>query len=265
MATNIPSSFVDCLPANGDATVNGAKTFSAAPAVVIDDATNTGITTALTLSHTTTGTAAAGIGARMLIRAESGAGNLASAASFGAEHTDATDGAEVSRAGIFPCAAGAIGAGLRVQAVASAVNGFEATVAATAGTPTLAPYGSDTNITAALKAKGTGALQVQTPGGTTIFSVLSTGGLTVYADTQTGASPTVSRPAGKVRVQSGGATVTVTNTLVTTSSLILVTPQSAPTNAVYVKSVVPGSGSFVITLSGDPGASHLDLAFLVLN
>lgn len=262
---NTPSSFLDCVPAYGEATVAGAKTFSSAPIVLIDDATNTGFTTALTLSHTTTGTAAAGIGARMLIRAESAAGNLATAASFGAEHTDATDGAELSRAGIFPCAAGAIGAGLRVQAVASAVNGIEATVAATAGAPTLAPYGSDTNIGLALKAKGTGATQVQTPGGTVIFGVTSTGGLTVYADTQTGASPTVSRPAGKVRVQSGQTTVTVTNTLVTTSSLIHVTPQSAPTNAVYVKSVVAGSGSFVVTLSGDPGVSHLDLAFLVLN
>lgn len=87
----------------------------------------------------------------------------------------------------------------------------------------------------------------------------------VYADTQTGASPTVSRPAGVVRVQSGNTAVTVTNTLVASTSLVFVSIRNTTTNAVSVAHVVPGSGSFVVTLSGDPGASHADIAFLVVN
>lgn len=87
----------------------------------------------------------------------------------------------------------------------------------------------------------------------------------VYADTQTGAGPTVSRPAGVVRVASGATDVTVTNTLVTATSLIFCEIRNTTTNSTSVQSVVPGSGSFVITLTADPGASHADIAFLVID
>lgn len=87
----------------------------------------------------------------------------------------------------------------------------------------------------------------------------------VYADSQTGGSPTVSRPAGIVRVASGATTVTVTNTMVASTSYIFAQIRNTTTNAVYIAHVVPGSGSFVITLSGDPGASHADISFLVVN
>ena len=86
-----------------------------------------------------------------------------------------------------------------------------------------------------------------------------------YADTQTGGSPTVSRPAGVVRVPSGATTVTVTNTLVAATSLIFAEIRNATSNTVSVANVVPGSGSFVINLSADPGASHADVAFFVVN
>ena len=86
----------------------------------------------------------------------------------------------------------------------------------------------------------------------------------VYSDTQTGATPTVSRPAGVVRVPNGATTVTVTNTLVSATSLIFAQIRNATSNAVSVLRVVPGSGSFVITLSGDPGASHAQIAFQVI-
>ena len=64
--------------------------------VVTPDALNTAVTRGLTLSHTTTNTAAAGVGAGLLMRAESGAGTLRSAGAVDAIHTTATDGAEVS-------------------------------------------------------------------------------------------------------------------------------------------------------------------------
>ena len=87
----------------------------------------------------------------------------------------------------------------------------------------------------------------------------------VYSDTQTGATPTVSRPAGVVRVPHGATTVTVTNTLVSATSLIFAQIRNATTNAVSVADVVPGAGSFIINLSGNPGASNADVAFLVVN
>jgi hypothetical protein len=257
--SNFPSSFMTALSTSGAQSARGAQT------VTVRDATADSATTILTLSHSTPAAPSDGMGVRLVFSASSGAGDGVVAGAITVAHSTVTSGAEVGLMRLAPGTAGDLGEGLRIQGVASGVNGFLMTSAAASGVPVLSAYGSDTNITMGLAARGTGALRLQTPGGTTIFSVLSTGGLTVYSDTQTGASPTVSRPAGKVRVQSGGATLTVTNTLVTTSSLVLVTPQSAPTNAVYVKSVIPGAGSFVITLSDDPGASHLDLAFLVLN
>lgn len=78
------------------------------------------------------------------------------------------------------------------------------------------------------------------------------------------ASPTVNTPCGVVQVDSGQTAVTVTATAVTANSLIFAQIRNATTNAVSVLRVVPGSGSFTITLSGDPGASHAQVAFQVV-
>lgn len=86
----------------------------------------------------------------------------------------------------------------------------------------------------------------------------------LYADTQTGASPTVSRPAGVVRVPSGSTSVTVTNTLVTATSHVYAQIRNTPSNAVSVLRVVPGSGTFDIVLSGDPGAANADVSFFIV-
>lgn len=77
-------------------------------------------------------------------------------------------------------------------------------------------------------------------------------------------SPAVNTPCGVVQVDSGQTAVTVTATAVTANSLIFAQIRNATSNAVSVLRVVPGSGSFVITLSGDPGASHAQVAFQVL-
>ena len=98
-------------------------------------------------------------------------------------------------------------------------------------------------------------------GGPVVFNAVPV----VYSDTQTGATPTVSRPAGVVRVPHGATTVTVTNTLVSATSLIFAQIRNATTSAVSVANVVPGAGSFTIHLSGNPGASNADVAFLVVN
>ena len=53
--------------------------------------------------------------------------------------------------------------------------------------------------------------------------------------------------------------------MVASTSYIFAQISNTTTNAVYIARVVPGSGSFVITLSGNPGASHADISFLVVN
>jgi hypothetical protein len=57
------------------ALIASSNTFTAANTVAVDDASNTSATPLLTLTHTTSGTAAAGIGAMCLFRTEDGAGN----------------------------------------------------------------------------------------------------------------------------------------------------------------------------------------------
>lgn len=71
--------------------------------------------------------------------------------------------------------------------------------------------------------------------------------------------PTITTPSMTVRVPSGSTSVTVTHAGVAATTRFRVTPLTLATNSVYVRACVPGSGSFVLTLSGDPGASHCDL------
>lgn len=71
--------------------------------------------------------------------------------------------------------------------------------------------------------------------------------------------PTITTPSMTVRVPSGSTSVTVTHASVSATTRFRVTPLTLATNSVYVRACVPGSGSFVLTLSGDPGASHCDL------
>ena len=81
----------------------------------------------------------------------------------------------------------------------------------------------------------------------------------LQSTTDTSGSPTINTPAGIVRVASGGATVTVTCASCTTSTLIKGCIRNTTTNNVSLRSIEPGSGSFVVRLSGDPGASHADV------
>lgn len=232
--------------------------------VEVNNATNTGVTRGLTLSHTTSNTAQAGVGAGLLFRAESGAGTLRSAGAVDAVHTDVTDGAEVSVLALYAARAGTLVEGMRVAAPASAVNSLLVNGSATGQPIEVYPQGTDSNTGLALSGKGTGSLSLRAGNGTTMLSV-SNGGISAYSDSQTGASPTVNRPAGVVRVANGATSVTVTNSLVTANSHVFAAVRNLSTNNVSVRCVVPGSGSFVIHLTGDPGASNADVSFFVVN
>lgn len=249
--------------ANGRFQPKAPSALALAQTITLNDATNTGVSRGITLSHTTSGTAAAGIGAGLLFRAESAAGTLRSAGAVDAIHTTATDGAEVSAVLVSSGIAGSLLEVARFAAVASAVNGLAVTASATGAPVMLAPRGSDTNAGLVLQSKGTAKAGLMSGNGDTLFSV-SNAGIFVDSDTVVTPTPTVSCNSGVVRVANGATTVTVTNTLCTESSLIHATIRNTLTNNVTIRSVVPGAGSFVITLSGDPGASHADLAFFML-
>ena len=143
--------------------------------VQVDNATNTGVTRGLTLSHTTSGTAGAGIGAGMLMRAENAAGTLKSAGAVDAIHTTATDAAEVSAVLVSTGIAGSLLEVARFATVASAVNGFAFTGAATAGAPSIAARGGDTNVGLDVLPKGTGVLSLKGGGGSAKIQVSNTG------------------------------------------------------------------------------------------
>ena len=86
---------------------------------------------------------------------------------------------------------------------------------------------------------------------------------TITAGGTTG-NRTINKTAGTVNFAAAATAITVTNSLVTTSSLIFTTIRTADATCTFVKSTVPGSGSFVITLNAGCTA-ETSVGFLVLN
>lgn len=251
------------LGVTGAVTLSSTLGLAGAQTTTVDDATVNAVTRGLTLSHTTSAQAQAGVGAGLLLRAESDAGTLRSAGAVDAIHTAVVDGAETSALLLSAGIAGSLLEVARFAAAASAVNGLAITGAATGEAPVIAARGSDTNISLALSGKGTGAVMFAAPGSDNALG-LDAAGIRVDSGTDTGATPTVSRNSGIARVQSGNTSVTVTNTLCTVDSKVFAQIRNDTTNAVSIYRVVPGAGSFVVTLSGDPGASHADLSFWMI-
>lgn len=248
----------------GDALdVAGAFALAGVQTSTIDDAADAAVTRGLVLCHTTSGTAAAGIGAGLRFRAESDAGTLRNAGAVDALHQDVTDGAEASELVLSAARAGTLLPVAYFGAAAAAVNQMYVSASATGSAVEVRPVGDDANCPLAISGRGTAALQLRDGAGNTLMSV-SDAGLAVYADSQLGGAPTINRPAGEVQVNSGASDVTVTNALVTTGSLIFAMIRNTTTNAVSVLRVVPGAGNFNIVLSGDPGVSNAQVAFWVV-
>lgn len=74
---------------------------------------------------------------------------------------------------------------------------------------------------------------------------------------------TINKPIGTVNFAAASTTLTVTNSLVTTSSIIVCTALKNDATG-YVKSVSPSAGSFVITLVA-AATAELPVSFIVLN
>lgn len=143
--------------------------------VKADDSVTAGIARTLLLSHTTSGTAAAGIGVGVLFSVESAAGTLRQAGAIDVIHTTATDAAEVSAVLVKSGIAGSLSEVARFATVASGVNGIAVTGAATAGAPSIAARGGDTNVGLDVLPKGTGVLSLKGGGGSAKIQVSNTG------------------------------------------------------------------------------------------
>lgn len=86
---------------------------------------------------------------------------------------------------------------------------------------------------------------------------------TVTAGGTTG-NRTINKPVGTVNFAAAATSITVTNSLVTTSSIIFTTIRTADATCTFVKSTVPAAGSFVITLNAGCTA-ETSVGFLVTN
>lgn len=85
---------------------------------------------------------------------------------------------------------------------------------------------------------------------------------TITAGGTTG-NQTINKPSGTVNIAAAGTTVTVTNSLVTTSSIVYAMIRTADATAT-IKNVVPASGSFVINL-GAAATAEISVGFIVYN
>ncbi len=90
------------------------------------------------------------------------------------------------------------------------------------------------------------------------FSILATN----TAAGTTG-NQTIDKPSGTVNIAATGSTVTVTNALCTTSSIIFAVVRTNDTTAL-IKNIVPGSGSFVITMNANVTA-ETSIGWFIIN
>jgi hypothetical protein len=95
------------------------------------------------------------------------------------------------------------------------------------------------------------------------FSGVTNFGLAFTDTSGTPGNATISTPRGRCSIAALGTTVTITSTIVTATSTILAVVSTNDATAV-LKNVVPGAGSFVITLNAaTTGITNID--FIVVN
>lgn len=194
-----------------DANYGLASGQTVAQSVTVNDATTDDVSIGMTLSHTTSGTAAAGIGAAALFKAENAAGTAKQAATVVGYLSAVTAGSEVGVAQISPCVADEAVEGIKIQGVASAVNGLMVLPSATTAAVRMYPYGSDTNISVRVQGKGTGSWALTNPANSTVYVEGNSTGLGFF-----GVTP-IARP-----LLATGASATVDNVITVLQNLGLV-------------------------------------------
>jgi hypothetical protein len=106
-----------------------------------------------------------------------------------------------------------------------------------------------------MQVAGIGRFKISSAGKPTYDSTITAGGTT--------GNQTINKPSGTVNIAAAGTTVTVTNSLVSTSSIVIAVVRTNDTTA-YIKNVVPSAGSFVITL-GAATTAAVSIGFIVNN
>lgn len=109
-------------------------------------------------------------------------------------------------------------------------------------------------------------LDVVGTGGNVKLRVMGSGRIDFPAFGNSSASPgnaTLNTPAGLSAIANGAAAVTITNNLVTANSLVFAILAETD-GSIYVKSVVPGAGSFVINISANATGDRT-VAWIVFN
>jgi len=106
-----------------------------------------------------------------------------------------------------------------------------------------------------MQVAGVGRFKISSAGKPTYDSTITAGGTT--------GNQTINKPSGTVNIAAAGTTVTVTNSLVSTSSIVIAVVRTNDTTA-YIKNVVPGAGSFVINL-GAAATAEVSIGFIVNN
>ena len=102
--------------------------------------------------------------------------------------------------------------------------------------------------------KGSLRYQVDSTGKETFASTITAGGTT--------GNQTINKPSGTVNIAAAGTSVTVTNSLVSTSSIVVAVLRTADTTA-YIKNVVPSAGSFIINIAA--ATAEVSIGFIVYN
>jgi hypothetical protein len=109
---------------------------------------------------------------------------------------------------------------------------------------------------------------LQSTGVATVAGLVNSAGLSLTSfldDSATAGTRTVNTTRGINKLASAGAptTLTINNSLVTATSLVLAVLQTADATAT-IKNIVPGSGSFVITF-GAAATADTKVAWVVIN
>ncbi len=190
-----------------------------------------------------------------------GSGTFFSATATGGVNLTTGNGAAVppygftndTDTGMYRSAANTVGLtgnGLQIaqfNPATSSVNWPSTTAAATTVNVVYGAAGSDTNIGIDITPKGAAGIQ---------FPSTVTGGGTT-------GNQTINKISGRVNFAASATSLTVTNSIVTTSSLVFAEVQSNDTTA-YVKNCVPAAGSFVINL-GAAATAETPVSFFVIN
>lgn len=134
-------------------------------------------------------------------------------------------------------------------------GGVSVTLGNTAGSRWVNWLRSATSYFSFLNSAGSEVWRVQNSGkmkiDTTVTAALTTG------------NQTINKPTGRVNFAAAAATLTVTNSLVSATSIVICSVNTADATAL-IKNVVPGAGSFVITLNANATAETA-VSFIVFN